>query len=50
MKQNQCRHLLVFGGSEFIGIVSLRDLVQLMLDEKERLIQELTRYITSSAI
>ncbi len=47
MKQNQCRHLLVFDGSEFVGIVSLRDLVQLMLDEKERLIQELTRYITS---
>ncbi len=47
MKQNQCRHLLVFDGKEFVGIVSLRDLVQLMLDEKERLIQELTRYITS---
>ncbi|TAM44571.1 MAG: CBS domain-containing protein [Gammaproteobacteria bacterium] len=47
MKQNQCRHLLVFEGKEFVGIVSLRDLVQLLLDEKERLIQELTRYITS---
>jgi len=47
MKQNQCRHLLVFDGSEFVGIVSLRDLVQLLLDERERLTQELTRYITS---
>jgi CBS domain-containing protein len=37
----------VFDGKEFVGIVSLRDLVQLTLDEKERLIQELPRYITS---
>jgi CBS domain-containing protein len=47
MKKHQCRHLLVFDGAEFVGVVSLRDLVLLMLDEKERLIQELTRYITS---
>jgi CBS domain-containing protein len=47
MGDNHSRHLLVYDGSEFVGLVSLRDLVMLMLDEKERLIQELTRYITT---
>lgn len=46
MKQHRCRHLLVFDGEECVGIVSLRDLVALMLEEKEQLIQQLTRYIT----
>lgn len=45
MKQRRCRHLLVFDGEECVGIVSLRDLVALMLEEKEQLIQQLTRYI-----
>lgn len=47
MRDNHSRHLLVFDGKEFVGLVSLRDLVMLMLDEKERLIQELTRYIAT---
>jgi CBS domain-containing protein len=46
MKQNRCRHLLVFEGEEFVGIVSLRDLVALMLEEKEDLISQLEKYIT----
>lgn len=46
MRQHRCRHLLVFDGEEWVGIVSLRDLVALMLEEKEQLIQQLTRYIT----
>jgi CBS domain-containing protein len=46
MRDHHCRHMLVFRGDEFVGIVSLRDMVLLMLDEKERLIQDLTRYIT----
>ncbi len=46
MKEHRCRHLLVFDGEECVGIVSLRDLVALMLEEKEQLIQQLTRYIT----
>lgn len=46
MKQHRCRHLLVFDGEACLGIVSLRDLVALMLEEKEQLIQQLTRYIT----
>jgi hypothetical protein len=37
---------LVFEGEEFIGVVSLRDLVALMLEEKETLISQLEKYIT----
>ncbi len=47
MKEYRCRHLLVFDGAEFIGIVSLRDMVALMIDEKEELIAHLERYISS---
>jgi CBS domain-containing protein len=47
MKDHRCRHLLVFEGDEFVGIVSLRDMVALMIDEKEELIGHLERYITS---
>ena len=47
MKEHQCRHLLVFEGDEFIGMASLRDMVALMLGEKEELIGRLERYITS---
>lgn len=46
MRDNRCRHLLVFDGEKFMGIVSMRDMVLLLLEEKERLIQDLTRYIT----
>ena len=47
MKNQRCRHLLVFADNEFVGIVSLRDLVALMIEEKEELIEALNRYITS---
>ncbi len=47
MKNQRCRHLLVFADKEFVGIVSLRDLVALMIEEKEDLIGCLNRYITS---
>lgn len=46
MRENRCRHLLVFEGDEFVGIVSLRDIAALMLEEKEALVGELTKYIT----
>lgn len=46
MKEYRCRHLLVFEGDEFVGIVSLRDMVVLLLDEKEQLIARLKEYIT----
>lgn len=46
MKTNRCRHLLVFEGDEFIGIVSLRTMVALMIEEKATLIDQLQHYIT----
>jgi CBS domain-containing protein len=47
MRTQQCRHLLVFDGDQFAGIISLRDLLVLLLEEKEELIRNLTKYITS---
>jgi CBS domain-containing protein len=47
MKEHRCRHQLVFEEDECVGIVSLRELVVLMIDEKEGLIGHLERYITS---
>lgn len=47
MKEYRCRHLLVFDGDEFVGIVSLRDMVALMMEEKEDLISYLNQYIGS---
>lgn len=46
MKQHQCRHLLVFDDDAFVGIISLRDLLVLLIEEKEELIRELTKYIS----
>jgi len=45
MRDNQTRHLLVGEGAEVQGIVSMRDLIQLMLDEKEWLIGQLQTFI-----
>ena len=47
MRTHRCRHLLVYEGDSFVGIVSLRDLAALMLEEKEALVEQLTKYITS---
>ncbi len=47
MKAYRCRHLLVFEGEEFVGVVSLRDLVALLVEEKEELIASLQQYICS---
>jgi CBS domain-containing protein len=47
MKDHRCRHLMVFEDDEFVGIVSLRDIVTLMIDAKEELIGHLEKYITS---
>lgn len=47
MRTQRCRHLLVFEGEALIGIVSLRDLAALMLEEKEAMVEQLTSYITS---
>ncbi len=47
MREHGCRHLLVYTGSEFVGIVSLRDIVLLMIEEKETLIGQLRQYISA---
>jgi len=46
MKENRCRHLLVFDSDEFVGIVSLRDIVALMIEEREDMISRLKEYIS----
>lgn len=47
MRTHRCRHLLVFEKEDCIGIISLRDLATLMIEEKEALVEQLTKYITS---
>ncbi|MEW6331368.1 MAG: CBS domain-containing protein [Pseudomonadota bacterium] len=47
MKQYRCRHLMVYDNDAFVGIISLRDLLVLLLEEKEELIRQLTKYVTS---
>lgn len=47
MKKHRCLHLLVFEGDQFIGTVSLRDVAELMIDQKETLIRHLEKYITA---
>jgi len=48
MKEKRCRHLLVFDGDEFIGMISLRDIVVLTLHEKDDLIKQLEGYISAT--
>jgi len=45
MRDHATRHLLVGEHGEVMGIVSMRDLIQLMLDEKEWLIGQLQTFI-----
>ena len=47
MKEHRCRHLLVFDGEDFVGLVSLRDMVVILLEEKEQLITRLKEYISA---
>lgn len=47
MKEHRCRHILVFDGDQFVGLVSLRDMVALLLEEKEQLIEHLNQYIST---
>ncbi len=47
MKENRCRHLVVFDGDSFVGIVSVRDMVALMINEKEALIARMQEYISN---
>ncbi len=45
MQKAHCRHLPVVSGSKLLGMVSLRDLLIVELDEKERNIEYLQSYI-----
>jgi len=45
MRDHATRHLLVQDKGQIIGVVSMRDIIQLMLDEKQFLIEQLQTYI-----
>jgi CBS domain-containing protein len=46
MRDHTTRHLLVEEGGEVIGLISMRDIIQLMLEEKQFVIEQLNTYIT----
>jgi CBS domain-containing protein len=45
LRDNYVRHLLVREGKDVVGLISMRDVIRLMLDEKEFLIEQLEHYI-----
>lgn len=45
MRDHATRHLLVEEEGQVAGVVSMRDIIQLMLDEKQYLIEQLQTYI-----
>ena len=45
MRTQYTRHLLVEEGGSVVGIISMRDVIQLMLDDKQYLIEQLQTYI-----
>ncbi len=45
MRDHTTRHLLVEENGEVMGVISMRDIIQLMIDEKEHLIDQLQSYI-----
>ncbi len=45
MRDHFTRHLLVEEDGKVVGVVSMRDIIQLMLDEKQFLIEQLHTYI-----
>ncbi|MCA1827879.1 MAG: cyclic nucleotide-binding/CBS domain-containing protein [Myxococcales bacterium] len=45
MRTQYTRHLLVEEGGNVVGIISMRDVIQLMLDDKQFLIEQLQTYI-----
>ena len=46
MRVHYTRHLLVEDQGRIVGIISMRDVIQLMLDEKQFVIEQLQDYIT----
>ena len=45
MRDHTTRHLLVEDKGQVVGVVSMRDIIQLMLDEKQFVIEQLQTYI-----
>ena len=45
MRTQYTRHLLVEEAGNVVGIISMRDVIQLMLDDKQFLIEQLQTYI-----
>jgi CBS domain-containing protein len=45
MRTHYTRHLLVEEKDQVVGIISMRDVIQLMLDDKQFLIEQLQAYI-----
>jgi len=45
MRDQSTRHLLVEEAGAVVGVVSMRDIIQLMLDEKQYVIDQLKEYI-----
>jgi CBS domain-containing protein len=45
MRDHYTRHLLVQDGAEVVGIISMRDVIRLMLEDKQFLIEQLQTYI-----
>jgi signal-transduction protein with cAMP-binding, CBS, and nucleotidyltransferase domain len=45
MRTQYTRHLLVEAQGNVVGIISMRDVIQLMLDDKQFLIEQLQTYI-----
>ena len=45
MQQAHCRHMPIVAGEQLIGFISLRDLLMMDLDEKERSLEYLQSYI-----
>ncbi len=48
MRDHTTRHLLVEDRGQVVGVVSMRDIIRLMLDEKQFLIEQLHTYIEGS--
>jgi CBS domain-containing protein len=46
MRDHTTRHLLVEEGGKVVGVISMRDIIQLMLDEKQYVIEQLHTYIS----
>jgi CBS domain-containing protein len=46
MRSYDARHLLVKEGDDVVGLISMRDVIVLMLEEKEFMIQQLEGYIS----